>query len=394
MEEKLDSQEVSETLVNSAAYLEQAPRIVFARPRPANASAHEIASQNRLASEIARIFGWKFLPESGDFSEHRYSLRPYYVPGDTLVDSQAEAGATPLRVSGHNDLFGGMVPYPFVATKAITHALIDPYAQRPLGWSTEFGNRIHKAVLRGATVFSIEDARRAGEELLRHGPIRLKPVDGTAGRGQRLLKDKAALNSAIDEVDPKGLAESGLVLEEHLEDVTTFSVGQVHIGHLTATYVGTQSLTRDNAGASVYGGSDLRLVPGDFKALLALALTDVEREAIRMARIYDEAALSCYRGLYASRRNYDVARGREATGAVKLGVLEQSWRPGGASMAEIYALEAFLRQPGLRSVRAFTHERYGEAAERPSAARLIYQGEDEKVGFITKCAGIYSYDNE
>lgn len=393
MQERLESQPTRDTLANGVPYFEQAPRVVFARPRPANASAHETASQDGLAREIARLFGWKFQPEGDDFGEYRHSHRPYYVPGDTLVDSPAQAGAAPPRIGGHDDLFGGMVPYPFVATKAITHALFDHDAQRPPGWSVEFGRRVQEAVLRGTTVFCIQDAHRAGAELLRHGPIRLKPVDGTAGRGQRLLKDMAALEAAIDECDSRALATQGLVLEEHLEKVATLSVGKVQIGSLLSTYVGTQSLTTDNTGASVYGGSDLRLAHGDFEALLALALTDLEREAIRLARLYDEAAMSCYRGLYASRRNYDIAHGRDAAGTVKLGVLEQSWRPGGASMAEVLALEAFLQQPQLRSVRAFTHERYGEAANPPRNARLTYRGDDEKVGFITKCAGIYSYDD-
>jgi len=42
------------------------------------------------------------------------------------------------------------------------------------------------------------------------------------------------------------------VLEEELGDVTTYSVGQVRVAGLVASYCGTQSLTTDNSGATVY----------------------------------------------------------------------------------------------------------------------------------------------
>ena len=64
-----------------------------------------------------------------------------------------------------------------------------------------------------------------------------------------------------------------------------------------------------------------------------------------MARAYHEAALTCFAGMLASRSNYDVAEGRDATGRQCVGVLEQSWRLGGASGAEVAALEAPERRP-------------------------------------------------
>ena len=91
-------------------------------------------------------------------------------------------------------------------------------------------------------------------------------------------------------------------------------------------------------------------------------------------------------GFFASRRNYDVAQGSDAQGCHRSGVLEQSWRIGGASGAEIAALEAFRADPGLQSVRAATVELYGEGHTPPPRASVYFQGIDAKVGPITKYA--------
>ena len=84
------------------------------------------------------------------------------------------------------------------------------------------------------------------------------------------------------------------------------------------------------------------------------------RTAVGQARVYD-AATSVFPGLFASRRNYDVAQGANARGQWRSGVLEQSWRVGGATGAEIAALEAFRADPGLQVVHTSTVEVYGES---------------------------------
>ena len=52
---------------------------------------------------------------------------------------------------------------------------------------------------------------------------------------------------------------------------------------------------------------------------------------------------------FASRRNYDVVAGLDARGQRRCGVLEQSWRVGGASPAELVALAAFLQGIGFNA---------------------------------------------
>ena len=187
-------------------------------------------------------------------------------------------------------------------------------------------------------------------------------------------------------IDPAELARHGLVLEEDLAEVTTYSVGQVRAAGLVASYWGTQRLTPDNRGAAVYGGSDLVVARGGFDALLGSPTPEAARLAVAQARAYDAAAAACFPGLVVSRRNYDVAQGLDAAGRPRSGVLEQSWRVGGASGAEIAALEAFRPDPALRVVRASTREVYGDSAAPPPHAAVYYRGTDEQVGPLAKYA--------
>jgi len=364
------------TLAESAGNTSGRVLIYAAR---ANEPEHERAIYAELGRRIARLLG---LPFGGAHDARRsYPGRNYILPTDTIIGLTL-AGELGLREE--TDLFGGVAPYPFVPTKAITHPLFSTGSFAPPGWSHDFSRRVSRAVLRGTTVFSLDDARQAGAALLRTGPLRLKPVLATAGRGQQAVRDERALEAALSEVEPNVLMEYGLVLEENLKQVQTFSVGRVRVGDDTAAYVGTQRLTRDNQGETVYGGSDLLVARGGFDQLMTLPLDETSLQAIRKARCYDESASACFPGLLASRRNYDIALGQDAAGQWRIGVLEQSWRPGGASAAEIRALETLREQPGLQAVRASTLELFGERPNAPEGALLMYQGSDDSIGPISK----------
>jgi hypothetical protein len=238
----------------------------------------------------------------------------------------------------------------------------------PPGWSREFPEAVRGAVLEGYSAFCREDALRAGARLLERGAVRVKPALALGGRAQSVVDSGAALERALDEVDSREVDECGVVLEENLSDVTTYSVGQVRVADLVATYFGTQRLTSDNTGLEVYGGTDLVVARGEFDALLALDLRDDVRGVIQRALRYDAAADACFPGFFASRRNYDVVHGRGCDGAPRWGVLEQSWRIGGASGAEIAALERFCEDPAVPVVQACCFEVYGDSALPPDAA--------------------------
>ncbi|HDS1817558.1 TPA: DUF3182 family protein [Pseudomonas putida] len=346
---------------------------------------HEHAVHLKLADGLAQLLGCPHIePAQPATATDHY----YYLPTETLVDPQRHAA---MGIRTEQDLFGGLVAYPYMATKAISHPL-PADASFPPGWTDAFALQASDALLRGYTVFSKTDARNAARLLLRDGPLRVKPVLACAGRGQQVIDTADALEPLLADMDDQALAVWGLVLEEDLSEVQTFSVGQVRVAGLTCSYHGTQQLTHDHQGTEVYGGSDLVVVRGDYQALLQLPLEDHLRLAINQAMAYERAAEQHFPGFVASRRNYDIARGTTAQGHLRSGVLEQSWRLGGASSAELLALQAFADEPTLQRVHASTHEVFG-TPDLPTDATLFYQGIDSELGQFSKFARIREHDH-
>ena len=342
-------------------------------------STHDRATCREIARAIAAIKGCAFADEYDP--QARSAARRYFVPLDTLIGIDR---AQTLGIGGADDLFGGVVPHAFVATKCISHPLVDARARVPEGWSDAFGRRVRPAVLDGCSAFSLDDALRGGIALLAGGRVRVKRALGIGGHGQTVVESAAALERALADADAAEVAQHGIAIERDLEDVTTHSVGQVRVDDLVASYYGTQRLTRNNAGHEVYGGSALLVSRGDFDALLARDPPPSARRAVEQARLYDTAAFECFDRLVASRRNYDVAEGVDASGTRRLGVLEQSWRVGGASAAEVAALAAFREDPSLDVVRATSTEVYGDGVPVPADATVYFDGVDERVGRLTK----------
>ena len=341
---------------------------------------HEASTRREIARRIASLSGSVYCGPYDDDAD--YSARPYFVPGQTLVRTDAAR----LDINGVQDLYGGVVPAAFVATKVITHPSVDDDAATPQGWSAEFPRRVAGVVLPGFAAFTKKDALRAGRRLLHHGPVRIKLASGIAGAGQWVVADVAALARAIAAIDDDEMTTSGIVVERNLDTVITRSVGQLQVAGLTASYFGTQQLTMNNSGTEVYGGSELCVVRGDFDTLLARDLAAGVRVAIAQAQAYDGAVAPAFPGFFASRRNYDVAQGIDASGCWRSGVLEQSWRLGGASGAEIGALEAFRSDPSLEVVYALTREVYGDCPPPSDAAAIYFRGIDPRVGPLTKYA--------
>ncbi|WP_455926243.1 DUF3182 family protein [Pseudomonas putida] len=347
---------------------------------------HERVVHHHLAVRIATLLGTQCLEEDERQGVAAQDL--YYLPADTLIDPQAWRQQCGITTA--DDFFGGLVSQPFMITKAISHPCV-PGGACPQGWTDAFATQAGDALLDGLTAFSLDDARAAAKLLLKTAPLRLKPVRATAGRGQTIIRDSQELDLVLNHMDEDEIRVWGLVLEQNLTEVRTYSVGQVRIAGITASYHGTQQLTTDHRGELVYGGSELVVVRGDYPQLLALDLEDDTRLAITQARRYEQAALAAFPGFLASRRNYDVARGLDHRGQPRSGVLEQSWRVGGASSAEVLALQAFAADPHLQCIQASTHEVF-DNSPIPADATLFYQGEDSELGRLSKYARIRDYE--
>lgn len=334
---------------------------------------HEAATLDALARRIAAL-----LPAA----RHE---RPYFVPARTLTREEA----LPLGIHGADDLFGGVVPHAFVASKLISHATPPNASARPRGWSDSMGAAVAGVVLPGYAAFNHEDAYRAGIELLTDGCVRFKHGGGIGGNGQSVVHDASELELALDAIDPASIGAQGVVLERNLESETTISIGEVQLGGLRAAYHGAQRRTLNHAGHEVYGGSDLVVRRGRLADLEQHTRDPAMRLALQQVRIYDEAAHAAYPGLCASRRNYDVAQGIDAAGRRWSGVLEQSWRIGGASPAELAALEALAAHPDLDEVHASAVEVFA-LTDAPAGAIVHWRGIDPVVGALTKYSLVHA----
>ncbi|BBD02835.1 hypothetical protein YGS_C2P0849 [Sphingobium sp. YG1] len=214
--------------------------------------------------------------------------------------------------------------------------------------------------------------------------IRLKEVEATAGLGQFVATSVKELDEAMAQLDEPAISKHGVVIEENLDDVVTYSVGTTRLFGEAISYWGTQRLTTNNSGATVYGGSTLHVVRGSLERLASLGLADELQQGIDKAIAYDAIVSRIYPDLLASRRNYDVAAGVTSYGECRIGVLEQSWRAGGASGAEIAAFEALARDPGRSAVTCMSMEIYGEVDAAPNGSIIYYSGVDPVAGPMTK----------
>ena len=188
---------------------------------------YERAARADMGRQLARLLGRPF---GGDWQPGQAG--GYFVPDETL---SAQA-ALELGIRSEQDLFGGVVPYPFLATKALTQPLVPDAEVAPAGWREAFHAGTDGAVLRGYSAFSLEDARRGLARLLPHGTVRIKPVGATGGRGQQVVATLAEGEATLAGLDAARIAAEGVVLEENLEDTTTLSIGRVRVGASVASY--------------------------------------------------------------------------------------------------------------------------------------------------------------
>lgn len=360
--------------------------LAFYRCQGAGTTAgHDLETRARVAEGFADLLGYAYAGQT--LPGQPLPAGGYVVPSDT-IGSLDEAHR--LGIFGLDDLFGGVVPHPFVATKVVTHGLVDELAEAPPGWAHDLALQLGNAVLPGYSVFNKDDAWRAGVRMLPLGAIRLKAADGVGGSGQTVARSSREFAQQIDLLAPDTLAR-GLVIERNLADAATWCVGLLRVGGKTACYAGKQRTTRNHRGQEVYGGSSLTVVPGDFDALMRLDLSPRLRLAIDQARRYHHAMHRAFPGMFASRCNYDVVQGFDPSGRWLSGVLEQSWRIGGCSGAELLALRE-LAEGDRRIVRASTHEIYG-AAVVPRDAKVFFEGDDPEAGRLLKYAMVHPHVN-
>lgn len=363
---------------------------------PDNHTRHmRLAMARRIAALRGDRFGGVRVMSSSGIAPARVSAiglepidTPYFVPEDCLDAAQAAAAG----IVSADDLFGGVVPQTFVAGKAVAHPLVSDDAARPAGWQPGMRQDVLRLTLPGYAAFSRDDAMQAVRRLIGDGAVRIKRVLGIGGRGQWRIARLEEARSVIDSIAGEEIDTHGLVLERHLESIETYSVGTARIGRHEVCYHGTQRLVRARDGTEVYGGSTLHLHRGPLDALQEVALSEPVRHAVQQACSFDRLVRETYPGAYGSRRNYDVACGHDGNGRRHCGVLEQSWRFGGASPAEILAMEAFAADPVLATLTASTHERHTPGDTPPRGALVYWNDPTEPEGPVLKYAQVHDAD--
>lgn len=369
------------------AMVMHAGNVVVTLAAPGSRPGHESASRAAMAQRLAAILGYGF---AGDYDhDARYAGQVYFVPQHTLLREEAEQ----LGIRSEADLYGGVVPDQFVATKAITHPAIDADAHVPPAWAHHLAGHLRGVVLPGYSAFDASDLRHAAMRLLPHGCIRIKGAHGIGGSHQWTALDESGLDDIIERLDLNDLHAHGAVVEQNYEFAQTYSIGEVVVADIRIAYHGLQRLTRNHDGAEVYGGSDLHIVRGRFSDLLPLNLPPAVKIAIGQAMQYDAAVNTVFPDFFASRRNYDVLQGVDRDGHFISGVLEQSWRIGGASPSEIAAIEAFKAHPDMHSANACNYEVYAQDAPMPPHASVLFHGRDERVGWLLKYSVIEPADS-
>ncbi|MEA5668471.1 DUF3182 family protein [Stenotrophomonas sp. MH1] len=324
----------------------------------ADCAPHEVAALRFAAARLAALLRLDY-----DAAETSPGVngQGYRIPMSTLSFVQADA----LRISDESHLWGGIVPHAFVATKLVSHPLWSAGAARPEGWRAIDG--IEALTLPGYSVFSREDAWAAGCALLQAGQVRVKSPFARGGNGQVVVGDEEALRRWLAALMDEPV-RAGLVLERNLAESSTCSVGSSCLPGHEIAYRGSQCTVAGPGGHDVYGGSTLEVHRGTLKTLR----TAFPDESVCMAEAYDTKVRGAY-DVLASRRNYDVIAGVDSQGIRHAGVLEQSWRFGGASMAELLALEWFQQHPQDDVVSAETVESYGEGI-LPAGAVVYAEG--------------------
>lgn len=339
-------------------------------------AAHERASVEHFARRLAALLGRPFRDQPLP------GLPGYFIPLETLTCEEAAS----YGITGARDLFGGVVPHPFVASKLVSHGLVPGGCGAPPAWAPQLGDALGDAVLPGYSVFTADDAHRALAALLPLGAVRGKLAHARGGNGQRVMTSQAELQAWLAQVSQAEISD-GMVIELNLEAALTFSIGCVQVDGTSIAYFGTQRTICTPRGETVYGGSTLRVTRGGLDQLRHVPLPPPAAAAIAKVQHYESAIAQAYPGFFASRRNYDVVHGRDARGVERCGVLEQSWRFGGASPAEILALEALSAEPGVPWLDAMTYETY-EPEPVPADAVVYFQDQVASLGHLTKYARV------
>ena len=131
----------------------------------------------------------------------RRSGRPAAAAWSAVLRAQRhgriQRGRNAMGIRSEHDLFGGVVPLPYVATKAISHALHGAGAAAARRVGRIDGSRgSTDACCLASRPSRMQDARRPAASCCA-GSVRVKPVRATGGNGQTVVRNAHALDRTL-----------------------------------------------------------------------------------------------------------------------------------------------------------------------------------------------------
>ncbi len=291
-----------------------------------------------VAARIAGVLGGE-LVEQGDLGDNR----AYYVPFAAVEKPLADQ----YGITGHGDVYGGIVTEPQHADKAILHHLTNMDARHPSWYSPEFSRAVQDVVLPGYTTFTEEDSLKAFDLMQEQGlGVRFKDPSNTGGLGQQFIGNKRTLESALYEHGDK-IKSAGAIFEADLTDHQTVTVGYIELDDDVYTWFGKPYDVQHN-GMTRFGGNELTVVRGDFDTLDPHS-PDAET---KLAILQTKKVFGAYKNLGAiiTRGTFDAVQGLSKDGNFISGITDPSLRPSASSAAEIRAIEVLAENAQAQAV--------------------------------------------
>ena len=151
------------------------------------------------AKVIAHVLGYDYRRAPRRHAND-YTAPVFFVPDDTLLVDEASS----LGIRGPNDFYGGVVPHPFVKTKAITHGLVEENAERAAWLVSRF--RRKGARDRAAGLHRVQRPRcpDGGEADAAAWRDPREETLGASGKGQTLVTTLQELDALLETVRRRG----------------------------------------------------------------------------------------------------------------------------------------------------------------------------------------------
>gem|GEM_PF-3259986 len=330
-----------------------------------------------MANIIAKILNGKYIGE--------YSPNLETQPNDfwVLHGPISPSTASSLGIVYPNFL-GGIID-PLHSQKSVFHSPLNDPEVVPDNFPFQFSKSLvtNQIVLPGYVAFSKKDIYRAYDLLSKAKIVsRWKNPLFSSGREQYRIYSKSMLDSLIIATDETLLKKYGIILEANvLEDANkegcplSLSGGYLDLSNKIYSYVGEMKFG-ETGHKDRYLGTSLISAIGKPQELMGNVPEKFNGE-IKMLQAISES-LPLLPNFCGTRINLNFVSGKIEQNNGKIGpqvlaATEPTYRPGGATVAELYNVQRLLANPSQKVVTAQSKIHYGPRNETmiPSEALVI-----------------------